>query len=476
MSEAALEDSLRLHLTDIALANLARSKTYQTDSVVSSYLADHYGEFETLTSNVVGRSRAEPISDLFAKLNITLPRLRPLSDTIRRSFIERDLYEIGLENLEIATASNAKLSLDNIRDHEPAVYKYVLDNLEHYIGAVDGVFPTIESAKHFISVIEEVLKQEPGRLGDVIARASTACVVADLTEVSTDAWPLLAEYERFLPTFKNVSGYTNTVGALDNRLAKVLASAGRITETGGADGDAKVELAKTILSAGDCLSPAELRVKLVASLGLDRHLGMGEINADIGNLFALLLRHDLIADEAETYVELANTDWASREAFIHESQAFINYLHSCFAASDLSDLLESNKIDRTIKVEIAGNAQDYVDGAGISGSTKLALFARQEQIRLKPDVIEKLARDEVEASLVIDLLEPHFASLERGKLFAILKLMGGDYQKLTSIGRKGVKIPNTTADRALLETLKGHGIVTSYDDKGTKFKVHRKRV
>lgn len=474
VSEADLDDASRLHLTDVALAHLAESKAYQTDSDVSSYLADHYAELETLTTNEVGRSQAKTIGDIFAKAHVTLPRLQPLAENVRSSFVERGLYEIGRENLEIAIGDNESLALDIIRSQEPTVYKYVLHNLGSYIAAVDGVSPTIESAKHFISVIEDVLEQEPARLGDVIAGVSEDCVVTDLAEISSDAWPLLAEHECFRPTFKNVNGYIETVGTLDTNLAKVLTSAGTITETGEGSEGAKVTLAKTILSAADRLPSADLRVTLAASLGLTRHLEMDEINAEVGELFALLLKHDLIADAADTYARLADTNWATREAFIHESRAFNNYLYSGFAASDLGDLLQSDKIDRAIKVEIAENAKDYIDGAGISGSMQLALFATHEGLRMEPDVVEKMARDRVDASLVIGLLVPHLASLGHENLFATLNLMGGDYPKLTSVGRKGVEIPNTAADHALLETLTRHGIVKTYEEKGSKIKVNRR--
>lgn len=56
----------------------------------------------------------------------------------------------------------------------------------------------------------------------------------------------------------------------------------------------------------------------------------------------------------------------------------------------------------------------------------------------------------------------------------ILQSLGGDYTKLTSVGHDKPRIPNTAADRALLECMKLHGTVNSYDSHASPIKVNKK--
>lgn len=474
VSEVDLDDPARLELVSVALAHLAERTKYRTDSAVSSYLMDHYAELVTLTSETIEPSQAERIADLFGECGVTLPLLKPLTENARHSFVARNLYEIGRENLELAIGSTTSLALDQIRNADQTVYDYVLGNLGAYLAAVEGVSPTVEASERFISVIEDVLGRDVAQLGEVIKRASAECTVTDLSEVADGAWPALAEHERLAATFDNVSRYIDTVGALDANVAKVLTSVGSITETRAAGEEAKTTLARTILAARDTLPSAGLRAQLVASLELRNYLSVGDIEAENGELFALLLKHDIIADDSATYAHLAGTDWPTREAFISESTIFKDYVTPAHVQGDLAALLLSEKVDTAIKTVIVEHAHEYVSGAGPKDLRELARFATQHGHQLTQDVVQRMALGGVAAQHVVILLEPHLASLAPNQLFQILQSLGGDYPKLTTLGRDKPKIPNTSADRALLERLKQHGIVNSYDDHASPIKVNKK--
>jgi len=474
VSRAEVDAALQLELVDAALQHLGHDK-YQTSAAVSSYLADRYAGLATLTSDTVPLAQAERIGDLFAQASIKLPLLAPLTDNMRRAFVDRSLYEIRRENLKVAIGTRTSLALDIVQAADQAVYKYALDNLSAYISAVEGVSPTVEGAEGFITVIEDVFEHDSDRLGDVIARASPGCVVTDLAEVSSQAWPRLAESERFPATFENVERYVSTLEAIDANVARVLASAGAITAADKAEDEAKAALARAILAADEGLLSAKLRASLVSGLNLAHSFESGEIAAERGDLFALLLKYKLINDEAATYAHLGDMDWPTREAYIRESREFKEYMAPDLIKTDLAKLLQSDKIEPAIKMEIARQARDYVPGADRAGMSQIARFAAQQSLSLEREVVKQLALGGAGAPHVMALLEPHFPSLEREDLFTILDSMGGDYPKLTSVGRLKVEIPNTAADRSLLDILKTHGIVKSYVPKGAKIKVNRRR-
>lgn len=474
VSQADLDDSSRLALVDVALAHLTPSKQ-RIDSAVSSYLSAHYAEFTALTSDATVPAQAERISILFGDAGISVSCLELLGSQTRASFVSRNLYEITYQNLAIAIDNAATVALDVIRDRSKTVYDYVLRYLSKYLEAIDGASMTIDANDHFLAVIEDVLSLEASRLGDVIERAAPECEVADLAEVSEAAWPALAEHRRVPATFSNVSRYVVVLGAVDGQLAKILTAASEITDTSTADDESKNALAAAILAATDQLPSAVLRTKLVASLSLRHYLGVGEIAAEAGDLFAQLLKHDIIADEAASYEHLAVTDWPTRKGFIRESQEFSSYMTPALVGADLAELLKSDEIDSAIKGVVVKQATKYAEVAGRRGLDELARFATRCGHELSPDVVQKMAQEDVSAQQILLLLKPHLGVISRDQLFIILQSLDGDYPKLTEVGRRKLRVPDTLADRELLERLQRERIVSSYEVNKGIIEVNRKR-
>ncbi|WLH59468.1 DNA-binding protein [Pseudomonas sp. FP2294] len=473
VSQAGLDDSSRLALVNAALAHLTPSKQ-RIDSAVSLYLSAHYAEFTALTSGATDPVQAERISVLFADASIAVPRLELLGSQTRASFVSRNLYEITCQNLAIAIDNAPTVALDVIRDRSGTVYDYVLKNLSKYLEAIDGTSMTIDANQDFIAVIEDVLSLNAPHLGDVIERAAPDCEVADLAEVSEGTWPALAEHRRAPATFNNVSRYIVALGAVDAQLAKTLTASAEITDTNSADEESKTALAAAILAAKDQLPSAVLRAKLVASLSLSLYLEVGEIASEVGDLFAQLLKHDIIADEAASYEHLAATDWPTRKGFIRESRKFSGYMTPALVTADLAELLKSDEIDSAIKGVVVDQAVKYAEVAGRRGLNELAQFATRGGMELSPDVVQKMAQENVSAQEILMLLRPHLGVISRAQLFTILQSLDGDYPKLTEVGRSRLRVPDTLADRELLERLKRETVSSYHLNKGM-IEVNRKR-
>lgn len=474
VTQADLDDSLRLAFVDVALANLPPPKQ-RIDSAVSSYLSERHAELSVLTSDATLPAQAERIGVLFGDAGITVPRLELLGRHVRTSFVSRSLYEITYQNLLIAIDSAKTVALDVIQDRDQTVYDYVLRHLSKYLEAVEGTSATIDANEHFLAVIEDVLSIDASRLGDVIERAAMECNVSDLTDVSEGAWPALAENTRIPATFNNVNGYVVAIGAIDAHLTKVLTAATEITDIDTADEGPKTALAMSILAATDQLPSAVLRAELVASLSLSKYLAAGKIAAEVGELFAQLLKYNVIADDAESYEHLACTDWPTRKEFIRESQEFSSYMTPALIGRDLAMLLRSNDIDSTIKNVILEQALQYVEVATNLGLNELARFAIASEHKLSPDVLQKMAQGKVSAQHILLLLKPHLELISRDQLFAILQALDGDYPELTEVGRSRLRVPDTRADRELLGRLKRENTVSSFDDSKGMIEVYRKR-
>lgn len=471
VNQAELDDASQLKLVDVALANLS-SSAQRADARVVDYLRTHHAEFSVLTNDGMS-AQAERVGALFAEASITLPSLMPLSASARPSFVSRSLYDITHENLTLAIGNDETVALDVIRAANKTVYDYVLEHIDAYLGAIEGSSAAVDTGEQFIAVLEELLEQGTPRLADVVERAAPACQVVDLGAISEGAWPALAMHQRFPATFNNVSRYVAALG-VDAHLAPLLAAAGTLTETESADEDEKTTLAITILAAREQLTAATLRADLVASLKLGSHLEIGEIAAETGDLFALLLKHDIISDTAESYAYLAATDWPTRRAFIRESEKFSRYMTPELVQPDLAALLADNEIEDAIKRVIVEQSEAYAEVAGQRGLNELARLAVKHGHTIPSVVVQKMAQCGASAQYVVPLLEPHLGDLARADLFAILQALGGDYSRLTTVGRTALHVANTPADRALLESLKQHGTVSSYDADVSPIKVNRK--
>ncbi|MDY0331769.1 MAG: hypothetical protein RBR52_14925 [Thiomonas sp.] len=473
VNEAVLDDVPRRELVNITLEQSSVSKQ-QTDDSVSSYLLEHYTDFKVLTSDATTSDQAESIGVLFADAGITVPHLEPLGLKVRSSFVSRNLYEITYENLKIAIDSTTSMALDAIREASETVYNYMLEHLNAYLDAINGISVTVDTDEGFLIVIKDVLKQEVSSLGAVIEHADPDCEVADLTAVSEEAWPILAKYQRFPATFNNILAYFEVHEDIDEHLAETLIVAGEITEVNTADEEKKMTLALAILTAQDHIPDEILRVQLVRNLSLAESINIDDIKAETGDLFALLLEYNIIADETKSYEHLAETDWSTRKAFILKSTKFIDYMSPELICQDLAELLKSDEIDSAVKAVILDQAAAYVNCATPDALQELAQFATGHGHELPLDVVQKMAEAAVASSRIVSLLEPHLVSIGTDELFTILRTLDGGYPDLTEVGRARLQIPNTSADRALLQRLKQDGIVSTYDEHKSQLKVNRK--
>ncbi|MFK0072131.1 YobI family P-loop NTPase [Arthrobacter woluwensis] len=478
VGEVELDDSLRLELVDTVLANLAADTKYRTDAAVTTYLLEHYTEFPTVYADEISATQATRIADLFAAARVVVPTLAPSGDTLRSALVKRNLYQITLANLETVIGRGTDLGLDSIATEDGTVYQYCLDELSAYLEEIDeskGHCFTIDTAKGFASALEDVLENgDSDHLERTVRGASEECAIETLHDLAEDAWPVLAKYQRFPASFENVYLYVATFGLIDKDLAALLAKHEAIIGADAAEEADKVALAETIVSASAVLPSADLRAQLAESLALENDLDVDDIPAETGELFACLRKRNVIADNAASYERLAATDWPTRETFIHVSRNFSTYMAPEHIKTDLAPLLRSSGVNGAVKQVILDRADEFAEGTDAAGLGQLASFALEQKKPLSEDLVLLMAQGGVPAERLVILLEAHLAAVSADRLFTILRSLGGEYSKLTSVGYDKPKIPNTAADRALLDRLKRDGIVSKFDATASPIKVYKK--
>jgi len=468
----------RFQFVSCALGNLGRDVRYRTSKAVGAYLSDHYTDFPILTSESLDSDNAERIANVFVTAKVQVSALPPLTSSIQRAFVTHDCYVLNRENLSIALGNDTELTLDRAQRESSRVYQRLLQDLPTYLSAIEGYSTTVGSPSYFISVIEDVLQTDAGQLSEVIAHASNDCVVEDITEVSQDAWPHLAEHRRFPATFANVKEYIEGVGEVDAYLSGLVGAADGIINHEPINEEDKQALAVNLLATHDSLLSASSRARLVASLQLDSVLSVDMIHTESGELFALLLKVGVIADSAESYAHLSETDWSTREQFIEQSKRFPEFMTPDLVGSDLANLLSSGRVAMAIKEVIVGAASEYAEKCDRSGLAELAKFAVRDNHTLAPELVEEMAENEISTSYIIQLLHPNLDAVPYEQLARILNALGDNYSALTFPGRDQPKFPNTDEHRALLDRLTEYGRVVSKirPARGGKLKAYKRHL
>src|SRR6218665_1061723 len=471
ISGAELDDAKRLDLVSHALANLAQAVSYSIDDDIAEFLTNNYLELPTLRSGVINRDIATSISTVFADAKIRVPELAPLGAEVQSAFVDSNLYEMNLTNLQAAVGKEVSLALDSMKADHGQVFKLILTELSAYLDAIDGVSATNDTEASFAEVLSEVFAVAPGLVEKVIVRASVASRVVDLADVPGDTWPHLARTDRFPTSYENVAAYIAHFGSIDADLASALTQSGSISATAAqADHSA---LALTVLASRDHLPPA-LRAQLVAGLELSGHLPVTGITPEDGALFAHLLRKNLIADNDATFAHLIATNWLTREEVLAASNESKNLITPAFVGTDLALLLQSARVDTEVKIAIATRANEFVATTDRAGIVALAQFTAEQGHPMELPTIEVMTTNGAAPAHVVAVLQPHLASIPNNRLFAILLVLGGNFPQLCSIGRDKPKIPRTAGVVELLEHLKQLAIVKSFDSSEDPIKVNKR--
>ena len=469
-----LSDLKRRRLISVVLSNLNGNVKYKIGGGVEKYITEKYSFFSVLTSENVGQETIKKIAEFFSNLGLCVDKLAPLSSKCQQEFIALSLYPVSRENIGLVFENQISSALDIALDLDNAVYKYLLQNLQDYLVAVDGLSETISSNDNLIRVLEDVLKSHPSLLDPVIAKSSEGCIVDNIDQISSDVWPYLAKYNRFKPTFANINRYLEEIGKVDSNLSKVLESANQILESSQFSEEKKQSVAVNILAARDTLPSAQLRVSLVNSLNLEDYLNIDDLPVEKGELFALLLKEELLEDSIESYTHIAPTDWPTREMFIQQSENFKNFVTTDLADCNIINILTSNKVSLSVKNAILDRAVEFESVCTKEDLRQIGQTALRLDRTIPIALIVNMPNYGVSNKDVLALLFPHLSAIPQKQLFEVLQNMGGDYSRLTSVGREVIKISDTKEILAVLDVLKQQGIVSKVTHQAGLLYVYRR--
>lgn len=464
LAEAVVEDDLQLRLIDAGLSAVVPSVEYEADGALAQVLEEHGANLPSLTSRAASTEWGECVARVALQSGAAMPDLGRLAPATALAIATVGAFEVTRANLEVAVGADASLALDDLAQAHRSAYERCLIDLDGYLSVLGGSEVSVTSSEAFPGVIEDVLIAAPELLDAVVASAATECLVENLTEVPTAAWPVLAAQDRIRPTPPILVRYLEVVG-LDEHLGQLLLRRG-IELADGDDEDLKRIVAVQVLSGAAVLPSPEVRADLAASLCLEQPLVPSDILQKDGELLANLISRHLVEDGPGIFAILLPEDFPGRDAAISASPGFAGFATQEELPLDyIEHFLVSDVVPAATKDIVVERFAELTEGASPHVFTAVASHALRQSLTLSLADIQRLARGEVPAGLVVSSLQPHLQASEVpevSEVLTVLQILGGAYAELTERNGKHPHLPLTAHDRTLLGWLKEQGLVSSY--------------
>lgn len=476
VTEAGLDEESRTTLVDSALSVADAELQYEADGATGAFILEDYRRLRTFTSDGASESAASVAASLVLTSGVRLPSLVELGNSAREAIVSNRSYEVDRDNLLAALQdSEHDLSLDSIRSSSRDVYLRVLADLEDYLAALGADGYTVRSPSDFGAVLEEVLDQDESALSEIVARSAPGCVVANLDDVPSEIWTVLADHGRFPVTFNNVRAYVTEFG-LDDRLARMLTAAESISVADDADEEAKIEVGLAILGASNVIPSPGKRAELVGGMHIKAYLDASAVPSEPGELIGWLIHEEVIADDAESFAVIQASDTDGLAFAINKSAEFPNFMTvNEVTPSNVALLVQHELVPVAVKEAIVRRFTEFTAGTSRTGLELIARYAVRAGISLTLAEVTRLASEKVGAPLVTSLLQPHLANADMSTLAPLLDSLGGEYRKLASANGKHPRIPNSPANEALILRLEQLGVASSHAVIGPDIRVNMKQ-
>lgn len=461
VEHAPLERNKKVELLDVAMGHQSDTLDYELNESVRAFLEHNYRALPSLTEPTQPPFSPIQTVSVLDRTGTTLPEVAGLSQEARAALSTTRAYRITAENLAHLVGSD-RISLDALRDASGDVYAYAIDSITEYLQASstpDGSRFTIESPSAFIGVLNASDTWESPVFDALVRGAHPSCQVKQLSEVPPAAWPALVHSRRTPATFENVADYVEEHG-FDSPLAALLSDADMITEVDGADEARRVDVAMAIVNSGDLMRDTD-KVRLTHSLrpGV---LPTASVEPRRGPLIGLLVSAGLISDDEEAFSERLMIDWRTQEAAIAASGDYADMVGpETLRPAYVAPLMRSRTVDPAVQEALVDQLSEFTE-LPQDAYNAVAECALESRIHLTAAAIEGLQVGGADPDNVLRLLARVDDHVSTDELRQILRRLGQPYSIIADKGTQRPLLPDTPANRAILERLKSAGIVASY--------------
>lgn len=461
-ANSGLDASQLQLLMNTALRAISSDVGYAADDVLGEYLVNNYRDLDVFVSETTSDATAAQVANLLRDAAVKLPSLDGLGLAMRAAVVSTGSYLITEENLLLALDNpQHSLSLNDIRSSNQSVYSTVLSNVSGYIDALGDDRLIVTAPADFANILEDIPELDEDVLPTIVERSTPQCRVEKLSDIASITWSALAKFGRFPVTFDNVHAYINEIG-LDNHLSRMLEAAGKIDTPEEADEQAKSEIGLTILRAQQRINSAKARAELLGSLGIKEYIDASLIPRESGDLVGWLLANDIVKSDAATFTAVDSDDIDGLAFAISQASSFPNFMTTTeVSPSNVAQLLGHSLISEPTRDAILARLAEFTVGTSRADLNAIARYAVQTGKSMTFQDVARLASEHVDSPLVLTLLQRHLDEVEVDELATVLVNLGGEYEKLSAANGKHPRIPNTEANRMLVERLQQLGLTST---------------
>ncbi|MEV6644483.1 hypothetical protein [Amycolatopsis sp. NPDC051371] len=460
--DEGLPERIRPALVDAALKDANPGHSYELDGRVRGFIAANYPAMEVFTVAQPAPLNAKVV-EFVKKAGVVFPGLAEISDDLRDEVVRERLYLITAENLRIALGIDEDVSIDQLRA-DANVYEFCLASPNVYLNAAENDVATpyaVVGAQALVEVLTTVTETWKNDLvRRLISMAAPSSRLERLDAVPSSCWRDLAAQELFEPSVRNIKAYLETVGEFGEELAGLLTAAGRI---GAADGDEddRAHVAIAVLNAADVIQDPLDRVTLVQSLHLTDYLVPSEIEPESGELLTLLLEHDLVKDDLESFMRFREVGWAAIRPAIARSSRFADFVTPELVGDFIENFVRSNQIPVGARDRVIDNLEVYVPGNDAAALAAAGQYALERRVRLPLDQLLRIASVTGDVDLVVRSLTVVSPFPEAQAVAGVLGALGVPYSYLETHVETKFEVPADDAHQKLFAHLRSKGVVVS---------------
>lgn len=468
-------NDVRPALTSSALAAANPNFAYELDDGVRTYLEWHY-----LTMPVFIEEQPPDVAATVDRLLSEAGAVIPVLDAVRglrlrNVLISNSRYKLTADNLRTAVkdSDGEPIDLDHI-SVDDLVLENCLLHADAYLDAVeedDATEWAVVSPQLLTSVLntifndsaEDITDAWPDETLDRLLRlAASGSSVQSLANVPTTCWCALAAFGLFSLTLSNFYLYQATFG-VDEPLADHLRTSGlALADDEALDADLKQAAVVALLNA-TTLTPQE-RVTLVNSINFREPIAAKLVHAEQSDLFALLLKAGLVADDATTFQQLRDGGWDAVRPAVDASQNIASFIDKDLlpgmAEMLLADPATAAKVGHLFVTHVDDYLPEHADDENAAVLSALGRFARTSHMQLPSSVILRVAKaNTADRPTVLALLTNASPAATPSDVGAVFSQLGDEYAKVTNGPGAEFRVTKDDMHEALLNILKAHGVV-----------------
>lgn len=430
-------------------------------SSLGDFVISYYKQMSAFTQPHP-RPELDTVVTLLQRAKVLLPSLNGVDQELRTLLVDNNLYTLTADNLRTALDATGAMTLDRIFEND-TIYQYCLSNLAAYLETVEADDETNYSTLTTATLVDALAAAEDDNetLARLTATASPDSSLLRLTDAPQPAWPKLASAKLFHASLVNLDAYRANIGDIDENLGGLLLDAGVIyTDTGDADAprdaDTLATAAVAVLNARRGIPRPEDRIRLVNSLGLEHLLLATQITPEESNLFALLLKDDLVPDDIETFTHLRGGGWTALGPAIVVSNDIKNFLTPNLVDGMIADLFDDLDTSRKIGPTALAALADFLPTDDDKALAAAARFAIKSGTVLPVDQIRRIAATCKDADRTVRLLK--IAAPTAEDIVAVLSELGDKYSYLTTWEHTEFEVPDDDAHKTVFRIIASAGL------------------